>query len=56
MSCLNDRDREILRLRFENELFQSEIGERIGASQTQVSRLIQHSIAALQELAEQPAG
>jgi RNA polymerase sigma-B factor len=56
MSCLNDRDREILRLRFEEELIQSEIGERVGLSQMQVSRLIQRSLAALQELAEQPAG
>ncbi|MFT4009161.1 MAG: SigB/SigF/SigG family RNA polymerase sigma factor [Nocardioidaceae bacterium] len=39
-SGLADRDREILRLRFVDELSQSEIGDAIGVSQMQVSRLL----------------
>lgn len=37
---LNERDRQILSLRFVDELTQSEIGCRIGLSQMQVSRLL----------------
>src|SRR3954464_6552626 len=33
MEVLNDRDREVLRLRFEEDLTQTEISERIGVSQ-----------------------
>ena len=39
MSVLSDREREILRLRFAEDLTQSEIGARVGISQMQVSRL-----------------
>ncbi|RKQ88237.1 RNA polymerase sigma-B factor [Solirubrobacter pauli] len=48
LSALDDRQREILRLRFEEDLPQSEIGSLLGLSQTQVSRLIRASIGALQ--------
>ncbi len=44
---LNDRDREVLRLRFGEDLTQTEIAERIGVSQMQISRLIRQSIARL---------
>ena len=40
MDGLDERTREILRLRFEQDLTQSEIGERVGLSQMHVSRLI----------------
>src|SRR3954465_6373354 len=44
---LSDRDREILRLRFEEDLTQTEISEQIGVSQMQVSRLIRQALARL---------
>jgi RNA polymerase sigma-B factor len=44
---LSDRDQEVLRLRFEEDLTQTEISERIGVSQMQVSRLIRQSLARL---------
>jgi RNA polymerase sigma-B factor len=47
MVVLSDREREVLRLRFEEDLTQSEIGERVGVSQMHVSRLIRQSIARL---------
>jgi RNA polymerase sigma-B factor len=49
---LDDRDREILHLRFAEDLTQSEIGARLGISQMQVSRRIRQSLQQLQELAE----
>ena len=47
LSELSPRDREILRLRFEEDLTQAEIGERIGVSQMQISRIIRRSLARL---------
>ena len=47
-AVLSDRDREVLRLRFEQDLTQSEIGERIGCSQMHVSRILRIAIARLQ--------
>lgn len=45
------RERQILYLRFGEDLTQSEIAERIGVSQMQVSRLLRRSLAQLRELA-----
>jgi RNA polymerase sigma-B factor len=56
MRVLSDREREVLRLRFEEDLTQSEIGARIGVSQMHVSRLIRQSIARLRDEAEGVAG
>jgi RNA polymerase sigma-B factor len=50
---LDDRAREILRLRFKQDLLQSEIAERVGCSQMHVSRIIRDAIA---ELARAEAG
>lgn len=44
MRVLSPRDRLILRLRFERDLTQEEIGEHIGLSQMQVSRVLRQSI------------
>ena len=55
MRVLSDREREVLRLRFEEDLTQSEIGERVGVSQMHVSRLIRQSVARLREAADEPA-
>ncbi len=41
---LSTRDREVLKLRFVDELTQSEIADRIGVSQMQVSRIIRRSL------------
>jgi RNA polymerase sigma-B factor len=52
MSILSDREREILRLRFVEDLTQSEIGERVGVSQMHISRLLRQAVARLREAAE----
>jgi RNA polymerase sigma-B factor len=52
MTGLPRRTREILRLRFEEDLTQGEIGELFGVSQMQVSRIIRHAIGRLRELAD----
>jgi RNA polymerase sigma-B factor len=44
---LDDRAREILRLRFEDDMLQSEIAERVGCSQMHVSRIIRSSLERL---------
>jgi len=53
MRVLSDREREILRLRFAEDLTQAEIGERVGVSQMHVSRIIRQAINRLQEAAGQ---
>jgi RNA polymerase sigma-B factor len=55
MRVLSEREREVLRLRFAEDLTQSEIGVRVGVSQMHVSRLIRQSVARLREVAETPA-
>jgi RNA polymerase sigma-B factor len=52
MRALTDRQREILRLRFAQDLTQSEIGERMGLSQMQISRLLRQAVERLRETAE----
>jgi RNA polymerase sigma-B factor len=47
IATLPDRDQVIVRLRFEHELTQHEIGRRIGCSQMQVSRLLRAALARL---------
>ena len=51
MDVLTDREREVLRLRFVEDLTQSEIGARVGVSQMHVSRLIRQAIARLRDAA-----
>ena len=41
---LTDRERLVLRLRFVDALTQSEIAERIGVSQMQVSRILRSTL------------
>ena len=52
LRLLEPRQREILRLRFIEELSQSQIAEQIGVSQMQVSRLLARCLAKLRELTE----
>lgn len=47
VAALRPRDRYILLLRFGSELTQSQIGERLGVSQMQVSRLLDRILARL---------
>jgi len=49
---LTAREREILYLRFVHELTQTEIAERVGVSQMQISRVLRRSLALLHDFAE----
>ena len=44
---LDDRERRVLRLRFEQDLNQYEIGRRLGVSQMQVSRIMRRALRKL---------
>jgi RNA polymerase sigma-B factor len=44
---LDDRERHVLRLRFEEDLTQEQIGRLVGVSQMQVSRIIRGAVAKL---------
>ena len=46
---LKDRERQIIHMRFVEELTQSEIGERLGISQMHVSRLLSRTLARLRQ-------
>jgi RNA polymerase sigma-B factor len=50
-SILDERAREILRLRFDDDLLQSEIAARTGVSQMRVSRILRASLETLSNLA-----
>jgi RNA polymerase sigma-B factor len=52
MRALPERDRLVLQLRFEDDLTQSEIADRIGVSQMHVSRLIRRALKRLRTVAE----
>jgi len=54
LSRIGERERTVLALRFGADLTQAEIGERIGVSQMQVSRLIRQALTRLR-LGEEPA-
>ena len=54
LARLPAREQQVLRLRFEHDLTQSEIAALVGVSQMQVSRILRRAIAALQQLAAEP--
>ncbi|MFB7406749.1 RNA polymerase sigma factor SigF [Streptomyces sp. NPDC056202] len=56
VEALAPRDRLLLHLRFVEELTQTEIGERIGVSQMQVSRLLARSLDRLRDGMVEDAG
>jgi RNA polymerase sigma-B factor len=56
LRALPPRDRIVLHLRFAEDMTQSEIAERIGVSQMQVSRLIRRALARLRAFAEAGEG
>ena len=53
IATLPVREQEIIRLRFYNELSQTEIAERVGVSQMHVSRLLRRSFTLMRRSAEQ---
>ncbi|HEX5147341.1 MAG TPA: SigB/SigF/SigG family RNA polymerase sigma factor [Conexibacter sp.] len=51
MRAVTPREREILRMRFVEDLTQSQIGERVGVSQMQVSRILRGALTRMREVA-----
>ncbi|WP_329035712.1 RNA polymerase sigma factor SigF [Streptomyces sp. NBC_01725] len=49
LSTLDERERQILELRYGQELTQSQIGERFGVSQMQISRILARTLAKLRD-------
>ena len=54
MRVITPREREVLRLRFAEDLTQAEIGEHVGVSQMQVSRILRQAVARLRTYATVP--
>jgi RNA polymerase sigma-B factor len=52
MTVLSPRDRLVLRLRYEEDLTQEQIGQRVGISQMQVSRVLRQCVVKLRTVAE----
>ena len=46
-ASLDERERRVLKLRFEEDLTQYEIGDRLGVSQMQVSRIMRRALRKL---------
>jgi RNA polymerase sigma-B factor len=55
MRSLTQRERDVVRLRFEADLTQAQIGKIVGVSQMQVSRVLRAAIAKLRIVADEPA-
>jgi len=53
---LSDRERLIVELRFGQSMTQSQIAERIGVSQMQVSRLLTRALATMRAHADEEDG
>jgi RNA polymerase sigma-B factor len=49
---LDDRSWEVVRLRFQEDLMQREIGKRVGCSQMHVSRILRDALTRLREAAD----
>ncbi|MCC8013630.1 MAG: SigB/SigF/SigG family RNA polymerase sigma factor [Eubacterium sp.] len=49
LGCLDERDRELIRLRFYEDKTQTEVSKRIGVSQVQVSRLEKKILKSIRE-------
>lgn len=54
MADLDDRERSVIRMRFFDDLGQPEIAERLGLSQSYVSRLIRRTLEAMRHQLETP--
>jgi RNA polymerase sigma-B factor len=55
MTILDERAREVVRMRFQEDLLQREIAERLGCSQMHVSRILRDSLEKLRRVREQPS-
>jgi RNA polymerase sigma-B factor len=55
MDTLSPRDQLVLRLRFRDDLTQTEIARRIGCSQMHVSRILRAALAELVQIATRPS-
>jgi RNA polymerase sigma-B factor len=55
LGLVRPREREVLRLRFEEDMTQAEIGAIIGVSQMQVSRIIRRALERLRAVTDRPA-
>ncbi|MCA1699605.1 MAG: SigB/SigF/SigG family RNA polymerase sigma factor [Actinobacteria bacterium] len=55
LQTLTAREREVLRLRFEQDMTQAEIGAIIGVSQMQICRIIHQALARMRLSADHPA-
>jgi RNA polymerase sigma-B factor len=53
LRSLPERERDLVRLRFEEDLSQSEIGRRLGISQMHVSRLLRRALARMETIARE---
>jgi len=53
LATISPREREVLRMRFEEDLTQAEIGAVIGVSQMQVSRVIRQALTRLRAAADE---
>jgi RNA polymerase sigma-B factor len=53
VACLSAGERQVLWLRFEEDLTQQQIGDRLGLSQMSVSRTLRRALHDLREIAEQ---
>jgi RNA polymerase sigma-B factor len=53
LNALPERERDLVRLRFEEDLSQSEIGRRLGISQMHVSRLLRRALARMETIARE---
>jgi RNA polymerase sigma-B factor len=56
LTTVTPREREVLRMRFEEDMTQAEIGAVIGVSQMQVSRVIRQALMRLRAAADENAG
>ena len=54
MNKLGETERLVMRLRFIDEMTQSEIAERVGCSQMHISRMLRKSVGLLAETTTQP--
>ena len=52
LDCVGAREREVLRMRFEQDMTQAEIGAAVGVSQMQISRIIRQALQRLREEAK----
>jgi len=53
LEMVSPRAREVIRLRYHEDLTQAEIGERLGVSQMQISRILRKTLQQLRDVAEQ---